>query len=95
MSATLENTDEGIIIAVRKTKNNHVNFKTKQRKAMQSIVCGKDIIAVLPTGFGMSLNVYQLHSNCRDARLSPIMLSPISIFHYNHYHNDYLISNSV
>lgn len=56
MSATLENLDEGVIFAVKKTKNNHLNLKIKQREVMQSIVCGSDTIAVIPIGFGMSHN---------------------------------------
>ena len=60
MSAALESIDKGINFALRKTKNNHLNLKVKQRKVIQSTVSRRDTIVVLSLGFGMSLNMYQL-----------------------------------
>ena len=47
MSAAVESIHEGINFALRKTKNNHLNLKVKQREVIQSIVSERDTIVVL------------------------------------------------
>ncbi len=42
-----------------KTNSTHIELKEEQKEAVRNIVNGRDVIAVLPTGFGKSL-IYQL-----------------------------------
>ena len=46
-----------------KTNSTHIELKEEQKEAVRNIVNGRDVIAVLPTGFGKSL-IYQLYHQC-------------------------------
>ena len=61
MNATVEEgvLQEAIHFALAKTNNTHIKLKEEQREAVSQVVNGRDVIAVLPTGFGKSL-IYHL-----------------------------------
>jgi superfamily II DNA helicase RecQ len=61
MNVTIEEgiLQEAINFALAKTNNTHIKLKEEQKKAVHQVVNGRDVIAVLPTGFGKSL-IYHL-----------------------------------
>ena len=61
--AESRNSNEFIEEACRKlseTLNFPFKLKTEQRKALESLLNGNDVLAVLPTGYGKSL-IFQLY----------------------------------
>jgi superfamily II DNA or RNA helicase len=61
MNATIEEgiLQEAINFALAKTNSTHIKLKEEQKEAVHQVVNGRDVIAVLPTGFGKSL-IYHL-----------------------------------
>ena len=56
MSCLLNNLS---LLAINKLYSHDVKLKDEQFRAVESVLRGKDVLAVLPTGFGKSL-IYQI-----------------------------------
>ena len=54
-----------------KTNSTHIELKEEQKEAVRNIVNGRDVIAVLPTGFGKSL-IYQLLPSMFDTSTTSV-----------------------
>ena len=55
--------------AICKSSYSNVNLKVKQVKCLEAIYFGRDVVAVLPTGYGKSL-IFQLLSPLLHARIT-------------------------
>ena len=55
--------------AICKSSYSNVNLKVKQVKCLEAIYFGRDVVAVLPTGYGKSL-IFQLLPSLLHARIT-------------------------
>ena len=44
----------------------NINFRAKQVRCLEALYFGKDVVAVLPKGYGNIMIFHLLHSQCYD-----------------------------
>ena len=76
--------EEGLLYALEKIGKSGLNIKNEQKLAVRSLVIdNRDVLAVLPTGFGKSL-IFQLlpfvydYMNGNRSKSSVIVISPLN-----------------
>ena len=69
-----------VLIDIEVASGRSFNLKPEQEIALRDLLAGKDVLAVLPTGFGKSL-IYQTFLRARDYQLSEraaiLVISPM------------------
>ena len=69
-----------VLIDIEVASGRSFNLKPEQEIAVRDLLAGKDVLAVLPTGFGKSL-IYQTFLRARDYQLSGraalLVISPL------------------
>ena len=63
--------------AISNSSYSNINLKPKQVKCLEAIYCGRDVVAVLPTGYGKSMIFHLLPALLRDR--DKIIGSPIVV----------------
>ena len=69
-ASTTDHIDAAIAYSLREAECKSLQLKPEQRRALRSILNGKDTIVVLPTGYGKSLVYLLLPYLCRSRGVS-------------------------
>ena len=53
------------------------SLKPEQKQALEALLAGKDVLAILPTGFGKS-RIYQVYCHAQTSTESILVISPLN-----------------